>query len=109
MSLANNPGQVITPEKLALLVAEAWPTTFTPVNIMAGFKKAGVHPLNPGVVSDRQIAHSKVYQRLYILRNRDRKRHIKFQFPRKPMRVVKINFCGLQSGVKKLGRSWYQG
>jgi len=30
------------------------------VNIMAGFKKTGVYPLNPGEVTDRQLALSKV-------------------------------------------------
>ena len=29
-------------------MAEAWPNAFTAVNIMAGFKKTGVYPLNPG-------------------------------------------------------------
>lgn len=61
--LAKNPGRVVTPEKLASLVAEAWPRALTPVNVMAGFKKAGIHPLNPSEVSDRQLGPSKVYQR----------------------------------------------
>lgn len=31
-----------------------------PVNIIAGFKKCGVYPLNPGEVTDRQIAPSNI-------------------------------------------------
>ena len=59
--LANNPGRVITNDKLAYLVAEAWPHSFTAVNIMAGFKKSGIYPINPGEVTDRQLAPSKVF------------------------------------------------
>jgi len=57
--LAKHPGVVVTPDMLASLVAEAWPSSFTPVNIMAGFKKTGVYPLNPAEVTDRQLAPSK--------------------------------------------------
>jgi len=57
--LAKHPGVVVTPDMLASLVAEAWPSSFTAVNIMAGFKKTGVYPLNPGEVTDRQLAPSK--------------------------------------------------
>ena len=37
-------------------MAKAWPNAFTAVNIMASFKKTGVYPLNPGEVTDRQLA-----------------------------------------------------
>ena len=57
--LGRHPGRVITPDKLASLVAEAWPNSFTAVNVMSGFKKSGVYPLNPGQVTDRQLAPSK--------------------------------------------------
>ena len=60
--LAHNPGCVITPEKLSSLVAEAWPKAFTPVNILAGFKKSGIHPLNPGEITDRQVGPAKTFQ-----------------------------------------------
>ena len=57
--LAANPGRVITNAyKLASLVAEAWPHSFIAVNIMSGFKKCGVFPINPGEVTDRQLAPS---------------------------------------------------
>ena len=35
--------------------------SLTPVNIMSGFKKCGIYPLNPGEVTDRQIAPSTVF------------------------------------------------
>ena len=57
--LSKHPGRVVTNDKLALLVAEAWPSSFTAVNIMSGFKKSGVYPLNPREVTDRQLAPSK--------------------------------------------------
>ena len=61
-------------------------------------KKIQCKRISPGKIVARHLN-----QRLYILRNRDRKRHIKFQFPRKPMRVVKINFCGEGVCVKETG------
>ena len=57
--ISDHPGRVITTEVIASLLAVAWPLSVTPVNIMAGFKKCGVYPLNPGEVGDRQIAPSK--------------------------------------------------
>ena len=54
--LATNPGRVITPDVIASLLGEAWPESVTPMNIMSGFKKYGIYPLNPGVVTDRQLA-----------------------------------------------------
>ena len=57
--LSSHPGRVISPDKLASLVGEAWPTSFTAVNVMSGFKKFGVYPFNPGEVTDGQLAPSK--------------------------------------------------
>ena len=57
--ITEHPGRVVTTEVIASLLATAWPQAVTPVNIMAGFKKCGVYPLNPGEVTDRQIAPSK--------------------------------------------------
>ena len=62
--LAKHPGRVITPDVIACLVAEAWPLSFTPLNILSGFRKCGIHPLNPGEVSDRQLAPFKAVQPL---------------------------------------------
>ena len=53
------PGRVVTVEVLASLVSEAYAGSFTPVNIMKGFKKTGIWPINPGEVTDRQIIPSK--------------------------------------------------
>uniref|UniRef100_A0A1X7UV51 Uncharacterized protein n=1 Tax=Amphimedon queenslandica TaxID=400682 RepID=A0A1X7UV51_AMPQE len=39
----------------------SWPPSLTPMNIMKGFKKTGVWPINPGKVTDRQVAPSKPY------------------------------------------------
>ena len=52
------PGRVITTDVIALLVAEAWPQSMQPLNI-SGFRKCGIYPINPGEVSDRQLAPSK--------------------------------------------------
>ena len=49
---------MITTDVIASLVGKAWSLAFTPVNIMAGFKKSGAYPLNPGVIDDRQVAPS---------------------------------------------------
>lgn len=53
--LMKNPGQVITTVVIASLVAETWPSSFTMVNILSGFRKCGVYPINPG----SQLAPSK--------------------------------------------------
>ena len=59
--LGKNPGGVITTDVLVSLVAEAWPNSFTAINVISGFtcKKCGIYPLNPGEVTDRQLALSK--------------------------------------------------
>jgi len=40
------------------LVAEVWPVSYTALNVMAGFKKCGIFPLNPSQVTDRQLMPS---------------------------------------------------
>ena len=69
--LAAHPGRVITSDKLASLVAEAWPLSLSPLNIMSGFKKTGIYPINPSEVTDRQIAPSKLYQQLQTESSQD--------------------------------------
>ena len=59
--IVDHPGRVVTTDVIASLLASAWPQSVTPMNIMAGFKKYGLYPLNPGEVTDRQIAPSKSY------------------------------------------------
>ena len=56
--MSNNPGCVITTEAIAALVGEAWPQSMTPINILSGFRKTGIHPFNPSEVNDRQLAPS---------------------------------------------------
>ena len=53
---------MVTVEVLASPV-RAWSPSLTPVNIMNGFHKCGIYPLNPGQIDDiyRQIAPSKVF------------------------------------------------
>jgi hypothetical protein len=53
--IASNPGRVVTTDKLASLVAEAWPMSFTSLNIMAGFKKCGIFPFNRNRQADHAI------------------------------------------------------
>ena len=59
--IAEHLHRVITTEQIARLVEIAWPQALTPLNIMSGFKKCGIYPLNPGEVTDRQLAPSTVF------------------------------------------------
>ena len=36
--LSDHPGQVITTDIVASLLAQAWPESVTPVNVMSGFR-----------------------------------------------------------------------
>ena len=58
----NNPGRVITTNIIASRAGESWPQSVTLLNIMSGFKKCGIYSVNPGEVSDRQLAPSKAVQ-----------------------------------------------
>jgi hypothetical protein len=58
--MSKNPGRVVTEEVLANLVGDAISQSHTPLNIFGGFKKAGIYPFNPGEVSDRELAPSKM-------------------------------------------------
>ena len=58
--MSDHPGRVVTVEVLASLVSEAYAGSFTPVNIMRGFKKTGIWPINPGEVTDKSY-HLKLY------------------------------------------------
>ena len=61
--MKQHPGRVITTDVLASMIAQAYPTSFTPVNVLSGFKKAGVYPFNPSEVDDRQLAPSTAFQK----------------------------------------------
>ena len=50
--LAAHPARVVTSDRLASLVAEAWLQAFTALNIMSGFKKCGIFPINPSEITD---------------------------------------------------------
>ena len=54
-----NPARVITSEAIASLVGKAWPHSIRPLNILSGFKKSGISPLNSSEVSDRMLASAK--------------------------------------------------
>uniref|UniRef100_A0A1X7TAK3 DDE-1 domain-containing protein n=1 Tax=Amphimedon queenslandica TaxID=400682 RepID=A0A1X7TAK3_AMPQE len=56
--ILKHPGQVVTADVLSALVTEAWPISFN-INIMSGFWKCGLFPLNPSAVDDRRMALSK--------------------------------------------------
>lgn len=61
--MAKNPGRVVTEDVIAALVGEAILQSHTPLNILGGFKKAGIYPFNPGEVSDRQLAPSTFFNK----------------------------------------------
>ena len=42
-------------------MSESWPKAVSPVNIMSGFMKAGINPLNPGQITDRQTAPPRLF------------------------------------------------
>ena len=57
--ITDYPGRVITTDVIASLLADAWPQSITPINIMSGFKKSGTYLLNPWEIKDRDLAPSK--------------------------------------------------
>ena len=59
--MMQNPGRVIIEADLAGLVGKAWLLTLTPNNLILGFTKTGIYPLNPGRTTDRFKAPSTVF------------------------------------------------
>ena len=51
---------MIQSEDLACLLSQSWPN----VNIMSGFMKAGIYPLNPGQITDGQTGPSQFFTKL---------------------------------------------
>ena len=49
--IRSSEGHIPTTENIPKIVAEAWPKSVTPVNLMSGFRKTGIHPLNPGCIA----------------------------------------------------------
>ena len=41
----SSDGRVPTSEDIQKIIAEAWLKSITPVNLMSGFRKTGIHPL----------------------------------------------------------------
>ena len=60
--LSKHPGRVITNDMIASLVSTAYPNAFTPNNIMSGFRKTGIFPLNLGVIDDKMLCPSKAFR-----------------------------------------------
>ena len=46
-----NPGRIVTKFNFMRLFSRVWCRAVTPANIIAGFRRAGVYPLNPNVIS----------------------------------------------------------
>lgn len=59
--MAQNPGGVITEGDLAGLVRQVWPLALRPTNLISGFCKSGIQPLNPGHITDHHLALSIIY------------------------------------------------
>lgn len=55
----SSDGHVPTSGDIPKIIAEAWPKSLTPVNLMSGFRKTGIHPQNPGCIHDRVASPSK--------------------------------------------------
>ena len=49
---------VPTSQDIPVVLEEAWPKSLTPVNLMSGFRKTEIHPLNPSYIHDRVFAPS---------------------------------------------------
>ena len=60
--LSQHPGRVITNDIIASLISSAVSNAFTPNNIMSGFRKTGIHPLNPGVIDDKMLYPSRAFK-----------------------------------------------
>ena len=43
-------------------MGEAWPLALSPSNLIAGFCKSGIYPLNPGRISDHELGPSRAFQ-----------------------------------------------
>ena len=58
MLLRSSEGCVPTSEDIPAILSEAWPKSVTPVNLMSGFRKSGIHPLNPSYIHNRVFSPS---------------------------------------------------
>ena len=46
-----NPGSIVTKFNFSRLFSQAWCRVVTPANVIAGFRRAGLYPLNPNAIS----------------------------------------------------------
>ena len=60
--LAKHPGRVITNDMIASLVATSWPDAFSPHNIMGGFRKTGIYPINPGAIDNKMLSPFEAFK-----------------------------------------------
>jgi hypothetical protein len=44
------------------LLGKAWPLALTPNNLISGFVKADIYPLNPSKITEKELAPSKVFE-----------------------------------------------
>lgn len=58
--MVSNPGKRMTIHEVAGLVGKAYPKAFTPTNILSGFKRTGISPLDANVFSEEEFLQSYV-------------------------------------------------
>lgn len=59
--LRNNPASKITRYNICSLVCPAYASALSVVNLRSAFKRSGIYPFNPAVITDLQLAPSKAY------------------------------------------------
>ena len=58
--LRDHKGHLITRFQVAGLVSKAYGVAFTPATIIASFRKSGIFPFDPSVISEENVTPSKV-------------------------------------------------
>ena len=58
--MVSNPGKRMTIHDVAGIVGKAYPKAFTPTNILSGFKRTGISPLDANVFSEEEFLQSYV-------------------------------------------------
>ncbi|XP_039312519.1 uncharacterized protein LOC120359372 [Solenopsis invicta] len=61
--MLNHPGKTLSIYNIPGIIRDVLPLAATPSNIMAGFKKPGICPLNPNAFTDTDFALSFVTDR----------------------------------------------